>query len=202
MAKTQVCYYCNKELLDSDLVIKPFPLVTKNGVRMYKRKFHYDCLPKYVKENGNVQNRKAEKSDWDKVYKYFRKEILGLPDGASLDKHSTERLLGLRVGKYKPSATNTRTIKQGYSFKVILNTFKFKKRAIDYALNTVNFNNQEHKVDYIMKIVEGDLAFIKKRMEKVEREQRKIERIKKEEATTRSTAYKSKGTGKRKVALV
>ena len=192
---------CNKELLDSDLVIKPFPLATKNGVRMYKRKFHYDCLPKYIRENGNVENRESEKSDWDQLYQYFKKEILGLSDGTKLDKHPVERLLGMRVGRYKPNATNTRTIKQGYPFKVILNTFKFKKSAIDHALKTVNFKNQEHEVDYIMKIVEGDLAFIQKRMEIAERNQKRIEKIKKEEATTRSTAYKSKGTGKRKVAF-
>lgn len=201
MAKPQVCYYCNKELLDTDLVIKPFPLATKRGVRMYKRKFHYDCLPKYIKENGNVKNKALETSDWDKLYNYFKKEILELDDGASLTKHATERLLGMRVGRYKPNATNTRVIKQGYPFKVILNTLKFKKSAIEHALKTVPFKNHEHKIDYIMRIVQNDLDFVQKRMEMAERNQRRIEKIKEEEATTQGSTYKSKGTGKRKVAF-
>ena len=89
----QKCYYCNKELNDEDLVIKPIPLATKRGIRNYKRKFHIDCLPKFLGENKDLEFKKLENDDWDKVYEYFKSQVLELPDGASLSQHAVERLL-------------------------------------------------------------------------------------------------------------
>lgn len=200
--RVQRCYYCNEELSDEDLVIKPFPLRTKRGKRMYKRKFHYKCLPKYIKEHGNVVSRAQEDSDWDKVYKYFQHEILHIKPGNSMPQHAVERLLGLRVGKYKPHATNTRTIKQGYSFPVILNAMKFSKSEIEKATKRVSFNDEEHEINYVMKIIQQHLPFIQAKMDALEEQNRRIEKIKKEGTTNRGVAYKHKGTGRRKVELV
>lgn len=201
--RVQRCYYCNKELSDEDLVIKPFPLRTKRGKRMYKRKFHYKCLPKYIEEHGNVINREQEDSDWDKVYKYFQHEILRQKSGNNLPQHAVERLLGLRVGRYKPNATNTRTIKQGYSFPVILNTMKFSKREIDKAIKRVNFRDEEHEINYIMKIIQGHLPFIQAKMNRLEKQNQRIEKLRKEDSTTNhGVEYQHKGTGRRKVELV
>lgn len=200
--RRQICYYCSKELDERDLVMKKFPLHTKKGIRMYTRKFHYDCLPKYIAENGNVESRAAETSDWDKVYKYFKFQIMHLDAGTNLSPHAVERLQGLRVGQYKPHATNTRTIKRGYSFAVILNTLKYSKRSIDYAMKHVHFKSDEHMIDYIMKIVQNNINFIQRRMKSLEHQREKAEKLKKEEVTTtRGATYKRKGTGRRKVVL-
>ena len=64
----QKCYYCANPLNDEDMVIKPIPLKTKRGCRNYKRKFHIDCLPKYLKEHKDIKFKEQEKSDWDQVY--------------------------------------------------------------------------------------------------------------------------------------
>lgn len=204
MAKQLRCYYCSKPLKEEEMVIKPFPLATKRGTRMYKRKFHYDCVPKYIKANGNVESKQAENSDWDKVYKYFQKDILGLSDGAQLSPHATERLLGLRVGRYKPNASNTRVLKSGYSFATILYTMKYSKRSIDRALNTVEFKDDQHRVDYLMKIIQNNINFIQTRMDKLAEQEKRAEKLKKEEATEeqRGVQYKRKGTGRRKVELI
>lgn len=202
--KLMRCYYCAKPLDEEDMVIKPFPLMTRSGVRMYKRKFHYDCLPKYIAANGNVESRHAENDEWNKVYDYFKKDILGLSDGANLSPHAVERLLGLRVGRYKPNASNTRTLKTGYSFATILYTLKYSKRAIDKALKTVNFKDDKHRVDYLMKIVQNNINFIQTRMNRLAQENKRAEKLKKEEATEeqRGVQYKRKGTGRRKVELI
>lgn len=198
----QVCYYCARDLDDADMVIKPFPLATKRGIRMYKRKFHYDCLPKYIADKGNVKKRQEENSDWDKVYHYFKEEVLGLKPGQRLSKHAVERLQGLRVGLYKPNSNNTRTVKRGYSFTTILNTMKFCKRSTDAARKRVHFNDEKHEVDYLMKIISNNINFIAKRMDEVAAQNRRIERIKREEPTTTPAAtYHRKGTGQRKVVL-
>ena len=202
MARRQVCYYCARELSDADMVIKAFPLATKGGIRMYKRKFHYDCLPKYAAAEDNMTARRQENSDWDQVYRYFRDEILGLKPGQVLSKHTVERLKGLRVGLYKPGMHNARTTKRGYSFKTIVNTLKFCKRSIESARKRVHFKNEDHEIDYIMKIVSNNVNFISKRMDEVAAQNRRIERIKREEPTTTPTAaYQRKGTGRRKVVF-
>ena len=90
----QKCYYCANPLNEEDMVIKPIPLKTKSGYRNYKRKFHIDCLPKYLKEHEDIKFREQENSDWDQVYQYFKSEILNLPAGANLSKYCVERLLG------------------------------------------------------------------------------------------------------------
>lgn len=199
--KEQHCYYCGKSLSDEEMVIKPFPLVTKNGTkRMYKRKFHYECLPKYISKNGNVEARKVENTDWDKVYQYFKIDILGVPEGATLSPHAVERLLGMRVGRYKPNANNTRITKQGYSFRVILLALKFSKAAIDKAIKTVNFKDDHHKVDYIMKIVSNNINFVQRRVYEMDQQNIRIERIKREsQRAPVESSYHSKGSGQRKV---
>ena len=199
----QKCYYCNKELNDEELVIKPIPLATKRGIRNYKRKFHIDCLPKFLEENKDLEFKKLENDDWDKVYEYFKSQVLELPDGASLSQHAVERLLGLRVGQYKPGHRNVRVVKRGYSFSTIYYTLVYSLQAIKRAQKTVNFKNEKHEIDYIMVIVNSNINFVQKRLLAVEMQYKKVEKIKKEnEDQQRKVTYKHKGTGKRKVDLI
>ena len=201
----QKCYYCADPLNDEDMVIKPIPLKTKSGYRNYKRKFHIDCLPKYLKEHEDIRFREQENSDWDQVYQYFKAEILNLPAGANLSKYCVERLLGLRVGKFRPASTNVRGNKQGYSFKTMYYTVLYSYDAIKKVQKTVDFNNEEHEVNYIMKIVTGNINFIQRRLDALDKERKKVEKISKEEEKKieqPTVAYKRKGSGRRKVDFI
>lgn len=54
----EFCYYCDKEILDDDWVLKPIYITHSNGVKEeVTRKFHYDCLPVFLEK---------QKSDKDK----------------------------------------------------------------------------------------------------------------------------------------
>lgn len=177
--KVQRCYYCNEELSEQETVIKEFPLACKNGkVRNYKRKFHYECLPKYIDKNGNVEEKERESSEWEEVYEYFKFHILGLPATATLDNYSVKRLLGLRVGKFMPNATNTRVVKTGYSYPTILNTMKYVKRQVENGFKMNSFNNEEHRINYAMSIISKNVNFIQRRMEVADKQSKQLDKIK------------------------
>lgn len=177
----QKCYYCNDILEDKDLVIKPFPLVCRNGkVRMYKRKFHMWCLPKYIKSSGSQVVAKQEMSGWDKVYQYFKISILNLPVGQNLDNHSVERLLGLHVGQFKPNGSNIRGLERGYSWEAILITMQMYKNQILTGFETMKFNNSEHKTNFAMKIITDNINFVKEKLDAATKQREKVDRLSQE----------------------
>lgn len=161
------CYYCGEMVTNShDLVIKKVPLATKTGgIRNYKRQLHLDCVSKYNEKLQNVELKQVENSDWDEVYQYFRKEILGMNETVPLPEHATKRLLGLRLGQYMPQGTNTRLLPRGYDFKTILVALKVTRPKLVGYLSTTEFANTKHRIDGIMKFVVSEIPDVAKRME-------------------------------------
>jgi len=164
--KVQKCYYCDKVIESfDDLVIKKFPMATSAGIRQYNRKLHMNCLIKYNEEVKDVELKKEENSAWDLVYRYFRKELLELDETTPLQQHEIKRLLGLRLGTYYPSGTNTRILPRGYSFETILVTMKVIKPKIRGYLTTGNFANHKHRVDGILRFIAGEINDVQKRLD-------------------------------------
>lgn len=158
------CYHCNGLLNENDMVIKPIPLVCKNGkVRNYKRKFHMECLQEYMKNSTNREIRKSENDDWSKVYEYYKREIMRYPETSNLSTYEVRRLNGLRVGSYMPNG-NTRIVKKGYSYKTILLTMQFSKSAIVRYIDSHKFHDGEHKINYVMSVLGKNLDFIAEKM--------------------------------------
>lgn len=163
--KTTKCYHCGGVIGENeDIVMKKIPLHTKSGIRKYNRKFHTHCASEFV---GNLEVEKEtgkENSDWSKCYEYF-KDLLGIKEGQNLDEHATLRILGTRVGRYVPSGMNVRGLKRGYDFEVILTTMKFCSVQIRDVLGTMQFKDQKHKIDYMMKIITNNLNFVAAKVE-------------------------------------
>lgn len=200
MVKSRVptCYYCNDILKEEDLVIKPIPLVCKNGkVRMYKRKFHMWCLPKYLDAHKSEAVQQAETDGWDKVYQYFKLSILGLPVTSNLDTHSVERLLGLHVGQFKPNGSNIRGLERGYSWDCIYYTMQICKRTIQDSFETMTFTGDEHKTNYAMKIIAKNINFVQSKLKAAEKQQANVERLAdqvKDKPKFKRRNYKKQGT--------
>jgi len=192
------CYYCNEIIeKDSELVEKKIPLATKSGVRNYRRKFHIKCLEKFLEEYEDKELRKAENSDWDLVYQYFRKNILGYDNSTPIsDQHAIRRLLGLRLGQYYPSGSNTRILKRGYDFKTILITMKVCNPKIQAYLKTATFKNNKHKIDAIMKFITNEIDDVYNRIKAQSKEKEKLDKIKIEQFDSRNN-YERKGTGQK-----
>ena len=198
--KIQRCYYCNEVLSDTDLVIKPIPLVCRGGKkRMYKRKFHFDCLPKFMSKHKNIEGKKQESDDWDLVYEYFRDRVMKLPVTSPLGSYATKRLLGLRVGSFMPNATNTRTIKKGYTFQVILAAMKIANIEIQSGFSNQKFKDFEHKVNFALYIINKHINFVQEKLDKVRKVNKATDKIIIKEE--RKAAYVRKG-GKKKFDFV
>lgn len=177
--KTKVikCYFCGGIIEDTkDHVIKQVPMQTKAGVRNYNRQLHIDCMLEYNKELDNEELKKSENSDWDLVYQYFKKDILGLNESSKLDEHSVKRLLGLRLGQYYPSGNNTRILKRGYDFKIILLTMKVVKSKIRSYSNTANFKDGKHKTNTIMKFIVDEIDDVSQRMERQQKAKERLDK--------------------------
>jgi len=116
-----------------------------------------------------------EIKEWDELYQYVKKDILGYTDNMKLSKKFVLRLRGLSEGKF--CSNNKIKPMAKYSFKTILNTFKIKKLDIMIALKTVNFNNEEHKMNYILAIIENSINDVVLKEKKIEKQEEKMEDI-------------------------
>jgi len=132
------------------------------------RRYHLECYKEKLKKENAYQ-------EWDALYQYVRNEIMKYPETVSLSRDMVLRLKGLKEGIFK----SNRKIKKlaNYEFKHILYTFKFCKRDIEWALLNTEFNNESHKFNFIMKIVERNLNDIALRDLAVKKAQEKTEKI-------------------------
>lgn len=170
------CYYCGEIIKDTkNHVIKQVPMQTKGGTRRYNRQLHIDCMLKYNKELENEELKKEENDDWDLVYQYFKKDLLGMRESSKLDDHSVRRLLGLRLGQYYPSGNNTRILKRGYEFKTILLAMKVVKPKVSSYMSTANFKDSKHKTNTVMRFIADEIEDVAQRLEKNEKAKAKLE---------------------------
>jgi hypothetical protein len=183
------CYFCGKMVETVNVLVeKKIPMATKAGIRNYRRQFHIDCLPKYLEDKEDKSLLSEENKEWDAVYQYFRKEILGLDESKPLDQHTIKRLLGLRLGQYYPSGNNTRILQRGYEFSTILITLKVIKSKVIPYMATANFANGKHKTDSIMRFITGEINDVYKRLENQKKSNDKLEK----DVVVETFDYKSK----------
>lgn len=207
--KDIICFNCNERIvMSNDLVEKQIPMTIKNGTkRNYRRKFHLQCLHEFLENSENVELHKKEDTDWDLVYKYFRKEIMNMPESVTMSEHIVKRLKGLRLGQYYPSGNNTKILKRGYQFETILITLKVVKARVNALIGSQNFVNEKHRVDWIMKFVTGEIADVQRRIDMKNRSEEQLQSklsnddvYKQEQSST--PEYQAKGGRKRRGNLL
>ena len=153
------CWYCKKEIAKDDIQIEK--------VGKVNRKFHKNnnCYKKFddIRKQKELEKeiRDKENKEWDDLYQYVKKEILGYEECQNLSPFQIRILKQLRNGEY--IVRNKQMVNKGYSYKVILFTFKFKKRDILAAIQGKTFNDEKHKFNYIMVIVNNSINDIYKR---------------------------------------
>ena len=108
-----------------------------------------------------------EKKEWDELYEYVRTNIMKYDKSQSLSRSMVARLKGLMCGKYM---VNYKTPDNAsYSYKTLLNTFKFCSLDIQRALSNSNFKDENHKFNYIAKIVEQSINTVYVKEKQAER---------------------------------
>lgn len=128
---------------------------------------------------------KKEKEEFDLLYEYVRLSIMEYDSNQSLSRDMVLRLKGLATNQF--IINNKGKNKANYSYNVILNTFKICKPDIIKGINNNSFNNEMHKFNYILKIVERNLNDVYLRMNKVKQSKNKIENIDMANATGKTT---------------
>lgn len=108
-----------------------------------------------------------EKQDWESLYYYVKNDILGYDENQSLPSNMVLRLKGLLTNKFMENNNIKSTA--NYSYQTILNTFKFCSPEIHKALRTKSWTSEQHKFNYILKIVEGNINNVYMRMKNIEK---------------------------------
>lgn len=107
-----------------------------------------------------------EKQDWEALY-YYVKDLLGYDENQALSSTMVLRLKGLSTNKFIENKSIENTA--NYSYEVILNTFKYCSVDIQKVLRTNNFKDEQHKFNYILKIVEKNINNIYLRMRNIDK---------------------------------
>lgn len=116
-----------------------------------------------------------EKQQWDELYQYVKKEVFNYDDNQALSRTAVLRLKGLRTSRFMENK-NVESM-SNYSYEVILNTFKACSISIQKALNSKEFQDDSHKLNYILKIVEPKINSVYKRMKDNELTKQKQEEL-------------------------
>ena len=111
--------------------------------------------------------------DWKQLYDYVRYNVLEYDENQSLSRTMVLRLKGLCSNKYM--ANNSIPTTAHYSYKVILNTFKYCILDIRRSIKANRFNDENHKFNYILRIVESNLNTVYLNMKAAEKTQKEIE---------------------------
>lgn len=138
-----------------------------------------------------------DKKYWKELYEYVRRNVMGYDENQSLSKNMVLRLKGLLTNKFM--ANNNIADTANYSYKIVLNTFKFCMPDIQKGLRNNSFADENHKFSYVLKIVESNLNNVYMRMKNAEKAKEKTETMEMNVVTHSSAEYqaKTKETSKR-----
>ena len=131
-----------------------------------------------------------EKEEWDALYQYIRHNVLGYDENQSLSKNMVLRIKGLLSNKFM--ANNNIADTANYSYDIVLNTFKFCMPDIQKALNNNSFQDENHKFNYILRIVEGNLNNVYIRMKNIKKTKEEANNIDISNAAEYVNTFKAK----------
>lgn len=160
--RTKIGWYCKCDC-GGDIVLPEYTLLKpRSALRSCNA-----CPP--IKDLNHIPEKITfeEKLEWDELYEYVKKNIFNLDKNQTLPKEITHRLLGLSCGKYMVNNRSQNNAK--YSYKTLLNTFKFCSVDIQKSLRNNSFKNEQHKFNYIAKIIENNVNNVYLRMQNVEK---------------------------------
>lgn len=132
-----------------------------------------ECPPEFNPNYTPPNMDKEELQNLKKLCKYVEKNILGYDDKQTLTRDMVMRLGGLTTGNYMANKLIMKNAE--YSYEVVLNTFKFCSPDIHKVLRTKTFTDENHKFNYITKIVESNINNVYLRMQNAKKAKEKTE---------------------------
>lgn len=135
-----------------------------------------------------------DKEMWNELCQYVKKDVLGYDENVKIPKFLILRLKGLSNGTFM--ANKKQGALANYSFKEILLTFKLCKAQISSAMMGNKFENEQHKINYIMIIVENNINDTVFKLKKAKTQSEKADTLVLEHQISESAGYTSKGNKK------
>ena len=130
-----------------------------------------------------------EKQDWEALY-YYVKNLLGYDENQALSSTMVLRLKGLLTNKFIENNNISSTA--NYSYETILTAFKFCSPDIQKALRTNRFTDEQHKFNYILKIVEKSINTVYMKMKNLEKAKEEAKNVAVEMPTHTGAEFKPK----------
>lgn len=96
-----------------------------------------------------------EQDWWDALYMYIKNDILELDPKLHLNHYTILRLRGMAQGCFVGQKRDQCDLTYGY--RVILAAFSKMAPLIKYGFQTRTFNNLQHKINWMMSVVEPHL---------------------------------------------
>lgn len=96
-----------------------------------------------------------EQDWWDALYMYVKNDILELDPKLHLNQYTVLRLRGMAQGCFVGKKRDEYDLTYGY--RVVLAAFSKMAPLIKYGFQTKTFNNLQHKVNWMMSIIEPHL---------------------------------------------
>lgn len=131
-----------------------------------------------------------DKKYWEILYEFVRSKVMNYDENQSLSKNMVLRLKGLSNNKFM--ANNNIEDSANYSFKVILNTFKYCMPSIQNAISNNSFKDENHKFNYVLKIIDSNLNTVYMKMKNAEKSEDKIEVVNADHVSNYTNTFKSK----------
>ena len=107
-----------------------------------------------------------DKEDWALLYSHV-KSLMGYDESQALSRNMVLRLKGLSTNKFMENKKIADTA--SYSYEVILNTFKYCSPELQKVLRTNRFNDENHRFNFILKIVERNINNVYMKMKSIEK---------------------------------
>ena len=162
--KSYVCFLCKTR--------------TSDYVEYKNKRYCKPCLTEKKK-------LEQEQQEWEELYDYVFFDVLGYTEGMKMTQDMVLRLRGLRNGQFKSNKTHKKYA--DYSYKIILYTFKAKKLEILQICDKIEFKNESHKINTIMKIIENNINDVVLRMNKKKEVDKKSQDLQISDLTTDNT---------------
>lgn len=140
--------------------------------------FHKWCVE-------NAKKSKEEKGKFDEVYEYI-KGLMGYSKTQQLTPHMRNKIMSIRKGDFVKRDDKMYN-SNGYSYEVILTTFKATSIKIKQAIYGKVFEDDNHKFNYIMAIMMNSINDIQKRIDN----KKKVDELASKQSTEVKTSIQS-----------
>lgn len=164
------CQHCNEQGDKSQMKCesKDTGELLKSGKpKLINKYYHLTCYDDYLQDK---EFKQQELIELDYLYQY----LLGVHNIKSLDGRMMEKIQDLRNGTVKMGNKKVNRYKNGVSYTLMLDSYKFSASNIDEAIKNMQFDKKWNEFAYCFAIMNSNIPNVEK-AQKFTQERKEIE---------------------------